>query len=71
MQKIQKEYKLQPLSAYLGKPAPKTAPDIQWKAWKDGAETADEYWDYVNFLLPFTQPNPQDKPVLDKMAKNG
>ena len=71
VQKIQKEYKLQPLSAYLGKPAPKTAPDIQWKAWKDGAETADEYWDYVNFLLPFTQPNPQDQPVLDKMAKIG
>jgi hypothetical protein len=25
----------------------------------------------VNFLLPFTTPNPQDKPVLDKMAKIG
>jgi hypothetical protein len=71
VQKIQKEYKLQPLSAYLGKPAPKAAPEIQWKPWKDGAETTDEFWDYVNFLLPFTTPNPQDKPVLDKMAKIG
>jgi len=71
VQKIQKEYKLQPLSAYLGTAAPKAAPNIQWKAWKDGVETTDEYWDYVNFLLPFTQPNPQDKPVLDKMAKIG
>ena len=71
VQKIQKEYKLQPLSAYLGKPAPNAAPEIQWKLWKDGVETTDEFWDYVNFLLPFTTPNPQDKPVLDKMAKIG
>jgi hypothetical protein len=71
VQKIQKEYKLQSLSAYLGKPAPKPAPAIQWKAWKEGVETTDEFWAYVNFLLPFTTPNPQDKPVQDRMAKLG
>ena len=71
MKKIQKEYKLQPLSAFLGKPAPKAAPAVQWKPWKEGLETTQEFWDYVNFLLPFTTPNPQDKPVLDKMAKIG
>ena len=71
VQKIQKEYELQPLSAYLGKPAPKPAPAVQWKKWTEGAETTDEFWDYVNFLLKFTTPNPQDKPVLNKMAKVG
>ncbi len=71
VKKIQKEYKLQPLSGYLGKPAPKAAPAIEWKPWKDGVETTDEFWAYVNFLLPFTTPNPQDKPVLDNMAKIG
>jgi len=71
VQKIQKEYKLQPLSAYLGIPAPKPAPAIQWKPWEEGAETTAEFWTYVNFLLPLTTPNPQDKPVLDKMAKIG
>jgi hypothetical protein len=71
VQKIQKEYKLQPLSAYLGQPAPKAAPAIDWKPWKEGVETTDGFWDYVNFLLPFTTPNPQDKPVLDKMLKIG
>ena len=35
VQRIQKEYKLQPLSTYLGKPAPKSAPAIQWKPWKE------------------------------------
>jgi hypothetical protein len=71
VKKIQKKYKLQPLSAYLGKPAAKAAPAIQWKTWKEGAEKTDEFWDYVNFILPFTTPNPQDKPVLDNMAKIG
>jgi len=71
VQKIQKEYKLQPLSAFLGKPAPKAAPSIDWMAWKDGVETTDKFWDYVNFLLPLTVPNPQDQPVLDRMAKIG
>jgi hypothetical protein len=70
-QKIQQEYKLQPLSAYLGKPAPQPAPAVQWKPWKEGAETTDEFWAYVNFLLSFTTPNAQDKPVQDRMAKIG
>jgi len=71
VKKIQKEYKLQPLSAYLGKAAPAAAPKIDWKPWKDGAEKTSEFWDYVNFLLPLTTPNPQDQLVLDKMAKIG
>jgi hypothetical protein len=71
VKKIQQQYKLQPLSAYLGKSAPKAAAAIQWKPWKEGAQTTDEFWAYVNFLLSFTTPNPQDKPVQDRMAKIG
>jgi hypothetical protein len=71
VEKIQKEYQLHPLSTYLGEAAPAAAPEIDWKPWKEGAETTDEFWDYVNFLLPLTTPNPQDQPVLDKMAKIG
>jgi hypothetical protein len=71
VKKIQQEYKLQQLSAFLGKSAPKAAPAVQWKPWKEGLETTPEFWDYVNFLLPFTTPNPQDKSVLNKMAKIG
>jgi len=71
VKKIQQEYKLQPLSAFLGKPAPEAARAIQWKPWKEGVETTEEFWAYVNFLLPLTTPNPQDKPVLDRMARLG
>jgi hypothetical protein len=71
VQKIQQEYKLQPLSAFLGEEAPKAVPAIEWKSWTEGAETTDEFWAYVNFLLPLTTPNPQDKPVQDRMAEIG
>ena len=69
--KIQHQYQLQPLSAFLGQPAPAPAPKVDWKPWKEGLENTPEFWDYANFLLQFTTPNPQDKPVLDRMAKIG
>jgi hypothetical protein len=69
--KIQHEYKLQPLSAFLGKPAPAPAPKVDWKPWEDGLQNTPKFWDYTNFVLQFTTPNPQDKPVLDRMAKIG
>jgi hypothetical protein len=71
VKKIQSEYKLQALSTYLGEPAPEPAPAIEWMPWKDGVETTDGFWAYVNFLLPLTTPNPQDKAVQNRMAKIG
>jgi hypothetical protein len=71
VKKIQKQYQLQPLSAFLGKPAPAPAPAIEWLPWKEGLETTPKFWKYANFLLQFTTPNPEDQQVLDKMAKIG
>jgi hypothetical protein len=71
VKQIQQRYKLQPLSAFQNSKAPPAAPAIQWKPWKEGAETTDEFWAYVNFLLSFTTPNPQDKPVQGRMARIG
>lgn len=71
VQRIQKEYKLQPLSSYLGTTAPAAAAAIQWKPWVEGVETTDEFWAYTNFLLSYAVPNAQDKPVQDRMAKIG
>ncbi len=71
VERIQREYKLQPLSAFLGQAAPEAAPVIQWMPWQEGVEKTDEFWAYVNFMLSFTTPNPQDKPVQDRMARIG
>ncbi len=71
VQKIQTEYKLQPLSAFLGQAAPKSAPEIKWMEWKDKDETTEKFWSYANFLLPFTTPNDMDKNVDADMTKIG
>ncbi len=71
MEKTQQGYKLQPLSSFLGKPAPAPAPTIQWKPWVEGDERTLDFFGYVNFLLPFTTPHPLDKPVLARMASIG
>ena len=71
VERIQKEYKLQPLSAYLGQKAPEAAPAMKWKKWKEGDQYTSEFWEYVNFLLPLTTANAKDKKMLDDMAKIG
>jgi len=71
VKKIQNEYKLQPLSALLGKPAPPARPKIDWMPWEDGAENTEAFWNYANFLLQFTTPNPQDAPWQDRAAEIG
>jgi hypothetical protein len=69
--RIQSQYQLQPLSAFLGTAAPAAAPAIDWKPWEEGVERTDGFWDFVNFLLPLTTANPEDQPVLDRMARIG
>jgi hypothetical protein len=71
VKQIQSEYKLEPLSSFLGEAAPAAAPAINWLRWKDGLEATDEFWKYANFVMGFTTPNPQDKPVLDKISQIG
>ena len=71
VQKIQHEYRLVPLSSHLAKTAPAPAPDIEWLPWKEGLETTTEFWTYANFVMALTTPNPQDQPVLDRIAEIG
>jgi len=71
VKRIQSEYKLEPLSSFLGESAPAAAPDISWLPWKGGLETTDEFWKYANFVMGLTTPNPEDRRVLDKIAQIG
>ena len=68
---ILKQYNLQPLSAFLGKPAAKAAPAVNWPKWVEGANKNDAFWPYVNFLLSFTTPNAADRAIIERMAKIG
>jgi hypothetical protein len=71
VQAIQQSYQLQPLSAFLGAPAPTAAPAIEWPAWNEGDETREAYWGYVRFLLPFVSPHPSDAPMYEQLASMG
>lgn len=71
LEKTQQGLKLQPLSSYLGQPAPPPAPALDFPAWVPGVEDTPDIFRYVNFMLQFIVPNPKDKPMLDRIAKIG
>jgi hypothetical protein len=69
--KIQAGYRLEPLSAFLKKPAPAAPPAVEWPPWKEGSEQTLGFFAYANFLLTFTTPDPKDAPVLQRIARIG
>ncbi|MBN8507233.1 MAG: DUF1254 domain-containing protein [Burkholderiales bacterium] len=52
VKKVQAGYKLQPLSAFAGTPAPKPAPKVDWLPLKPEALST-EFAEYLTFLLQF------------------
>ena len=71
VEKIQGQYKLQPLSAFLGQEPAPAAPEIEWLPWVEQLETTEAFWTYANFLLQFTTPNAEDADILARSAKIG
>jgi hypothetical protein len=68
--KIQEGYKMQPLSAFLNKPAPSAAPAINFpKIDKELAKTG--FFDYLAFCLQFAPPGPEEKEIRAKLASVG
>ena len=68
--KIQSGYKVQPLSSYLGKPAPSPAPKINFpKINKDLMKT--KFFEYLDFCLQFAPPGPEETDIRAKLAKIG
>ena len=71
MQEIQQGYKLQPLSTFLGQPAPSPASEVDWPVWIDKVDRTADIFLYVNFMLPYTRPHLLDQPTLDRIARIG
>jgi hypothetical protein len=73
VKKVQAGYKVQTLSAYLGKPAPKVAPDIAWMKPLSAADqkTSLEFFNVLNFVLEFCPTAPSEKDLMDRFAKIG
>jgi hypothetical protein len=73
VKKIQETYKVQPLSAFLGQPAPKAAPEIVWAKplTPELEKTSLEVFNDLNFILQFCPTNPSEKKLMARFAKIG
>ncbi len=68
--KIQAGYKVQPLSSYLGRPAPEAAPAIDFpKIDKEMVKT--NFFEYLDFSLQFAPPAPDEEAIRAKLATIG
>jgi hypothetical protein len=73
VRKIQAGYKVQPLSAFLGQPAPKAAPAIDFMKPLTPADekTSLEFFNILNFVLQYCPPVPSEKALMARFAKIG
>lgn len=70
VQAVQAGYKAQPLSAFLGQPAPPPAPAITWPA--INADLAKRrFFDYLDFALQFNPPLPNETEMRAQLARIG
>ena len=73
VKKVQAGYKAQPLSSFLGQPAPKAAPAIDFIKPLTPAEqkTSMEFFNILNFVLKFTPTVPSETALMERFAKIG
>ena len=71
VKEIQNQYKIQPLSEFLGEEAPKQAPSITWKKWVEGSEKNIDFWGYAGFFSQFLVKDSSDEAQWGNLAKFG
>lgn len=73
VKKVQAGYKVQPLSAFLGTPAPKAAAAIDFiePLTPDAQKTSLNFFNILNFTLPFCPTHLSEKELLARFAKIG
>ncbi len=73
VKKVQAGYKVQPLSAFLGRPAPKAAPAIDFvkPLTPESERTSPQFFDVLNFVLRFCPTHPSEKDLMARFARIG
>jgi hypothetical protein len=73
VKKVQAGYKVQTLSAFLGQPAPKAAPAIDFMKPLTPAEekTSPQFFNILNFVLQFCPTVPSETALMARFAKLG
>lgn len=73
VKQIQAQYQVQPLSAFLGQPAPAAASVIAWvkPLSKEEQKSSLEFFNVLNFVLGFTPTVPSEVELMQRFAKIG
>jgi hypothetical protein len=73
VRKIQAGYKVQPLSKFLGKPAPPSAPPVDFMkpVSADEEKTSLKFYDLLNFVMRYCSIDPSEKDLMARLAKLG
>lgn len=73
VRKVQAGYKVQTLSEFLGKSAPKAAPAIDFMKplTPEAQKTSPEFFNVLNFILKFCPTDPSEKKLMARFAKIG
>ena len=70
VEKIQAQYKAEPLSSFLGEPVPAAAPKINFLP-ATSAGIKDNFWSYLGAALHYIPEADEDKDIRAKLAKIG
>ena len=73
VKKVQAGYKAQTLSAFLGAPAPKAAPAIDFlkPLTPEAEKTSPQFFNILNFILQFCPTDPSETELMARFAKIG
>jgi hypothetical protein len=73
VEKIQAGYKVEPLSAFLGRPPPAASAGVDFLTplTPDEQRTSPEFFDVLNFILQFCPVNPAETEIRARFAKLG
>jgi hypothetical protein len=70
VQKVQSGYRVQPLSAFLGQPAPPAAPGVDFPP-IDKSLVASHFLQFLDFALRFAPPGPEESAIRARLARIG
>lgn len=71
VKRLQAQYKVQPLSAFAGTPAPPPAPSVPFPPYDATKADGLGFFSYLAFLLPYAPLNAEEAPLRDRLAKIG